>query len=171
MATATVQELNEIAVLRNQNEITHKVIRKNTEGVSHAESLIQPQPEANCMNWVVGHLLCVYNNVLPAVGQAPVMLNEKLKRYDRGSAPVKREDDALEFGTLLTALDEAATRFDAGLAGLTSEALDQKAPFSPSNNPKETVRSVMGVLMFHQAYHAGQTGILRRIAGKPGAIK
>jgi uncharacterized damage-inducible protein DinB len=26
-------------------------------------------------------------------------------------------------------------------------------------------------LMFHQAYHAGQTAVLRRIAGKEGAIR
>ena len=170
MATAVTQNLNEIAVLRNQNQMTHKCVRLNAEGVTHDESLIQPEPAGNSMNWIVGHLLSVYNNVLPAVGQAPVMLAEQLKRYDRGSAPVTASD-ALEFATLLTAWDEASQRFDAGLASLTPEKLDEKAPFSPSNNPNETVRSVMGVVAFHQAYHAGQTGILRRVSGKPGAIK
>ena len=34
-----------------------------------------------------------------------------------------------------------------------------------------TVRSIINTVMFHQAYHAGQTAVLRRIAGKEGAIR
>jgi uncharacterized damage-inducible protein DinB len=41
----------------------------------------------------------------------------------------------------------------------------QTAPFSPSGNPKETVGSLMGVLAFHEVYHVGQVGMLRRWAG------
>jgi uncharacterized damage-inducible protein DinB len=64
----------------------------------------------------------------------------------------------------------AAERIDVGLADLTSEALDAPAPASPNNDPDETVRSLLALVSFHQAYHAGQTGLLRRIAGKDGAI-
>jgi hypothetical protein len=49
--------------------------------------------------------------------------------------------------------------------------MDGPAPFSPSKNPKETLRSLLTTVLFHQAYHSGQTGLLRRIAGKEGAIK
>jgi uncharacterized damage-inducible protein DinB len=42
---------------------------------------------------------------------------------------------------------------------------------SPSGNPDETVRSLITTVMFHQAYHAGQTAVLRRIAGREGAIR
>jgi len=71
---------------------------------------------------------------------------------------------------MLAKCDEAVKRFDIGLESLTPERLDSAAPFSPSNNPKETVRSLMTVVAFHQAYHVGQMGVLRRIIGKPGAI-
>lgn len=170
MATATTNKLNEIEVLRHQNRLAHRVVRMNTDGLSQAESLIAPMPAGNCLNWVVGHLLCVYNNVLPGIGQTPVMEKEELSRYDRGSAPIDA-DSALDLNFLLVALDKAVDRFDTGLHGLTSEALDEKAPFSPSQNPDETVRSLMSTVLFHQSYHAGQTGLLRRIAGKPGAIR
>jgi hypothetical protein len=33
------------------------------------------------------------------------------------------------------------------------------------------VRSLLATVAFHQAYHAGQTGTLRRVVGKSGAIK
>ena len=170
MATATSQKLGDIAVLRYQNHLTQQVLRMNLQGVSHEESLVRPQAAGNSLNWVVGHLLCVYNNVLPGLGQAPVMLTDRLKRYDRGSDPIA-DDEVLDFATLQTSLDEAMGRFDAGLEGLSAEALDAKAPFSPTNNPEETLRSLMGTVLFHQAYHTGQTGILRRVIGKPGAIR
>lgn len=58
-----------------------------------------------------------------------------------------------------------------GLARLAPEALDAPAPFSPRNKGDETVRSLLSILVFHQAYHTGQTALLRRMAGKAGAIR
>lgn len=170
MATAAKAELNEIAILRTQNRNTHWTVQANTEGLTHQESLIQPHPGGNCMNWVVGHLVCVYNNVLAELEHAQDLSEGKFKRYDRGSAPIQASD-ALDFATLLRALQTSVDRFDAALQDLTPEALDAKAPFSPGNNPNETLRSLMGTIVFHQAYHAGQTGLLRRLAGKAGAIR
>ncbi len=70
----------------------------------------------------------------------------------------------------MTAWDEAAERMDAGLPGLMSKTLDAPAPSFPNNDPGETVRSLWALVCFHQAHYAGQTGILRRVAGKAGAI-
>ena len=160
----------EIETFRHQAGMARDVVRINTDGVTHEESLIQPHPGGNCLNWVVGHLVCIYNNALPLLGQEPVMEKDALKRYDRGSSPLRDPADAMSFGELLAAWDRLAERVDAGLAGLTPEYLDQPAPFSPGDNPNETVRSLVSTVLFHQAYHAGQTGVLRRLAGKPGAI-
>ena len=32
------------------------IVRQQTAGLSQADSLIQPQPGGNCLNWVMGHL-------------------------------------------------------------------------------------------------------------------
>ncbi|HVG08418.1 MAG TPA: DinB family protein [Thermoanaerobaculia bacterium] len=171
MTTAAPATVSEIEVFRHQAGMVLKVVQVNTDGVSQEESLIQPSPGGNCLNWVVGHLACIYNRALPMVGQEPVMEEEALKRYDRGAPPVKDAAEALELRDLLAAFEKATERLDAGLAGLAPEALDSKAPGSPSGNPNETVRSLLSTIVFHQAYHAGQTGILRRVAGKEGAIR
>jgi uncharacterized damage-inducible protein DinB len=123
------------------------------------------------MNWVVGHLLWAYQGCLPLLGQEPVMKEGIMDRYARRSPPLQDPAEAVEFRELMSGWDKAAERIEAGLAGLTPQFLDRPAPGSPSNDPNETVRSLLSTVFFHQAYHAGQTAILRRITGKEGAIR
>ena len=171
MTTAAASTVNEIEVFRHQAGMVLKVVQVNVDGITQEESLIQPSPGGNCLNWIVGHLVCIYNKMLPMLGQDQLAEAEALKRYDRGAPPIKDAAEALELRDLLAAFEKATERADAGLAGLSPEALDQKVPDSPSGNPNETVRSLLSTVAFHQAYHAGQTGVLRRIAGKEGAIR
>lgn len=171
MSTATTTETGEIQAYRLHARLTDHCVKANAAGVTQEESLAQPHPGGNCLNWVVGHLVCIYNNAIPLVGQEPVMDKAILARYDRGSDPILAADQALPLSQLLEAWDELSARFDAGIAALTPEYLDQPAPFSPSGDPDETVRSLLNTVLFHQAYHSGQTGVLRRVAGHEGAIK
>ena len=165
-----IATLGEIEVLQHAARTTQRVLQMNVDGITQEESLIQPQPAGNCLNWIVGHVLCVYNDVLPMVGQEPVMPKDSLKRYGRGPPPLQSSDEALPLRELVAKCEDAVHRLHEGLGSLTIERLDSPAPFSPTQNPKETVRSLLTTVSFHQAYHVGQTGILRRIAGKQGAI-
>lgn len=170
MTTAVSETASEVQVYSHQAMVTHEVVRRNVEGLTQEESLIQPNPGGNCLNWVVGHLVAIYDQALPLLGQKPVREDGSLKRYDRGTPPLENPAEALELSELMSIWKEATDRVQAGLATLSPEDLDRPAPHSPSNNPDETVRSLLSTIFFHQAYHAGQTGILRRIAGKEGAI-
>jgi DinB superfamily len=160
-----------VATFRHQAGMIRQVVILNLDGITQEESLVQPQAHGNCANWVLGHLLCIYNRALPLLGQEPVMDPDSLARYDRGSSPILHASEARDMGELRAGWNAVAERVDAGLARLDPDTLDAPAPFSPSNDPNETVRSLISTVLFHQAYHAGQTGLLRRIAGKDGAIK
>jgi DinB superfamily len=171
-AAVTPAAAAELEILREQSRVIHRVLHLNTEGLTQEDSLIQPQPGGNCLNWVVGHLVNTYDTVvLPLLGEPPVLGKEALKRYDRGSPPLREAGEALPLTELLAAWDEASSRVDAGLARVAPERLEQAAPFSPRKNPDETVRSLLTIVIFHQAYHVGQTALHRRMAGKEGAIK
>lgn len=170
MTTAAPGAASAVEVFRHQAGLVRAVVGMNVEGITHEESLAQP-PQGNCLNWVVGHLTAVYNNFLPLLGQEPVRDKAALARYDRGSAPVRDAHDATPLAELLAAWSEAADRVDAGLAALSPDVLDRPAPFSPSGDPNETVGTLVSTVLFHQAYHAGQLGLLRRVAGKEGAIR
>ncbi len=163
--------MSEIDLWRHQTHMTREVVGVNLAGLTHEDSLIQPRPGGNCLNWILGHLVTVYDGMLPLLSQKPVMDEGVLKHYARGAPPIRDRAEALDFQKLLTAWNAAVERMDAGLAGLTPDLLDRPIPDSPSGNPDETVRSLLTTIMFHQAYHAGQTAVLRRIAGKEGAIR
>jgi uncharacterized damage-inducible protein DinB len=167
----TAPSSREIDMMRHQARMAHQVVHLNVDGLTQDETLIHPQPVGNCLNWVVGHLLAIYHHALPLLGQEPVLPDSVLQRYDRGSMPIRNAADAVDISVLLSAWDECCKRVDTGLATLPIDRLDAPAPRSPTNNPDETVGSLLNTVCWHQAYHSGQTGILRRLAGKPGAIK
>jgi uncharacterized damage-inducible protein DinB len=171
MSKAEPTTMSDTDTWRSQNQMARDVVRANINGLSHEDSLVQPQPGGNCLNWVLGHLLSVYDGTLPLLGQQPVLGSEVLKHYVRGGEPIRDASEAIDLRQLVAAWNEAVERVDAGLAALGPDLLDQPAPSSPTGNPDETVRSLLTTVMFHQAYHAGQTAVLRRIAGKEGAIR
>jgi DinB superfamily len=173
MATATVTKswTAAIEVLRSQSASTRGVLHRNIAGITHAESLQSPEPGGNCLNWVVGHLDWVNEQMLVLLSQPAVLDEAALARYQRGTPELHDAGEAQPLEKLLSAWDEQWSRIDAGLAALPPEKLDAPAPYSPRNNPSETVGSLLTTLLFHQAYHSGQTGLLRRVLGKEGAIR
>jgi uncharacterized damage-inducible protein DinB len=171
MTSAETRTAAEIELLRQQARSVRRVVQLQVAGLSHEDSLIQPRPAGNCLNWVLGHLQWVYEGTLPVLGQKPVLGQTALQRYARKGQPIQSADEARDFGELVKAWDEACSRVDHGLASLAPETLTRPAPHSPNDNPDETVGTLLCTVMFHQAYHAGQAAILRRIAGKEGAIR
>lgn len=169
MTTASVEVVNEIEIFRHHAHMIDQTIRLNLEGLTHDESLVKPQAGGNCLNWVLGHVIGVYNDMLPLVGQERLANDDAFQQYKRGSEPIHNGKEAMPLSELIKAWEAVAKRVDAGLPSVRD--LDAPVPFSPTNNPKETVRTLLTTIFFHQAYHSGQIGLLRRVAGKPGAIR
>jgi hypothetical protein len=171
MSAIATGPAGEVQSLRYQARMVEGVIRRNVEGISHQESLVQPLPGGNCLNWIMGHLVWAYTGALPLVGQKPMMEPARLSQYARGAEPLTDPARAVDFTELLEAWGEGTRRMDAGLADVQAETLGQPVPASPTGNPDETIGSLLATILFHQAYHSGQTAVLRRLVGKPGAIK
>jgi hypothetical protein len=170
MRTAAPEAVSGVEVFRDQARITAGIVHLNVAGVTQSESLFQPRPAGNCLNWVVGHLVWVYELTLPSLGEELVLAVGALERYARGGAPLSDAAEALDLDELMGAWDEASRRIDAGLLRLTAAALDAPAADYPGAGPDDTVRSHLSGILFHQAYHAGQLGTLRRLIGKEGAF-
>ncbi|MEX2534171.1 MAG: DinB family protein [Trueperaceae bacterium] len=159
-----------IPLFRQQAKIIDSTVRANLDGISHQDSLIQPEPAGSCLNWVLGHLTHTYEIALPLVKQESVLVEGALKRYERGSPPVEEGTDAWHFQDLLNAWEEAAKRFDSGLQTLSRADLDESGDYFGSGS-ETTLARCLNFIHFHQAYHSGQLGVLRRMTGKRGAIR
>jgi uncharacterized damage-inducible protein DinB len=158
---------NEIIIRQLQG--AHGAALRNLDGVSHEDSVVRPASGANDANWVIGHMIAVRNRFLPALGESPVWDEARNRSY---VTPSTGDTAArVPFDEMRAALALSHERLIAGIARLDDAALAQKAPFSPRNNPEETVQSLLLGMVVHESYHAGQIGILRREMGKDGAIR
>ena len=133
-------------------ERTHGAIHANLAGLVHTDSLVRPQPGGNSLNWVVGHIVATRNALLRLLGREAAMPAEVAARYERGSSDVT-DDIALPLTDLVVLLDRSQEELLEGIA-----MADTK------------LARGIALLNFHESYHAGQVGLLRRMAGKPGAI-
>ncbi|RLJ33016.1 hypothetical protein CLU97_2489 [Chryseobacterium sp. 7] len=148
---------NDIEIIKNQVASTYYVITSNIEGITHEESMIFPNGEANCMNWILGHLIYIRNPLLNILGEESVWDSEKFSFYNRGEIALDHKDKLIRFGDLQSYLKQSQDKLEAKLNTLES--------FKP-----EMVKDI-STLSLHEIYHSGQLGYLRRILGKPGAIK
>lgn len=157
--------------LAHQLGLCSYVLERNLSELSEQECLTGPEKGGNCINWVLGHITRTRIGALKGMGQDLPFSQDDMGGYDdRGGVPFSR-DSALP-------LDELKRRYKAtqeplvrGLAAMSPEAMAKPAPFSPTGNPKETMGTLLAAFAFHEAYHVGQTGVLRRVAGKEGAVK
>ena len=143
-------------------------LKMNLEGLTHEESLVQPQPAGNCLNWIVGHILANRAGILRLLGQQSVWNEDEAKPYQRGSEPLTDPALARSLDELVVMLDATQEAILAGLSEISAEGLQAPAP---SGKEGETVETGLAALVFHEAYHVGETGILRRLLGHDGAIQ
>lgn len=148
---------SEIEFVKNQVFSTGKVVSLNIEGITHEESMVFPNGEANCMNWIFGHLIYIRNAFLHILGAEPVWDNDKFSCYNRGEIALERKGEFANFEELKSYFKQSQDR------------LEEKLNIMVSFNPENT--NDISTLCFHEIYHSGQLGYLRRVLGKPGAIK
>lgn len=160
--------MNEMLMM--QLAVTHGIFQVNTEGVTHGESLHQPATSGNCMNWIAGHLVTAYNSILETLGQEPVWSEDRVEIYKRGSIPLNDPTLAVDFEEICKDFEAAHQRVIQGLQDLAPDRMSEPAPYSPGDNPEETLGSLLYLIAFHQAYHVGQLGLGRRLVGRPGGV-
>ena len=115
--------------------------------------------------WVVGHLATYRNRVVALIGlQVPPAPWEAA--FARGTSPADVPAD-LDMAEVVAAFHAAHTLIMAHLDDLTPEFLSQPAGRRLPDG-SEDLGGAIRFLAWHEAYHLGQLGLLRRMAGKPG---
>ncbi|MBN2554554.1 MAG: DinB family protein [Anaerolineales bacterium] len=145
-----------------------RIMKLQTAGLSHAESLLQLPFRGNCMNWVVGHLLSSRQQLISILGGTLPIDAGSLGRYATGSDPITRDAaDIIHLDQLITALDESRQVLQDLLSGLDAAVLEQT--IGEGDHADTLGESIFG-LFFHETYHTGQLEILRQLAGTDDAV-
>jgi uncharacterized damage-inducible protein DinB len=143
------------------------IVQRQTEGLSHADSLRQPPFRGNCLNWVLGHLANNRDAILRAFGATPVT-GEAAARYKRESEPITSDDpDVLPLEELLRLLIASQEPLAAALSSATPDDLAREWQVGQRAT---TVGAWVFFLYFHETYHVGQTELLRQLAGADDKI-
>jgi hypothetical protein len=146
---------------------THRIIRLQTNGLTHADSLLQLPFRGNCLNWVLGHIVVGRDRVLRALGAPPVFSASETARYETGSEPISRDEQALSLDKLLTDLDTSQQRTEEALKQTSPETLAKVVDAGRGERP---LGEYLAGLHWHETYHTGQLEILRQLAGKNDAV-
>lgn len=143
------------------------VFQRNLHGLTHNESMQPPKPAGNTLNWVVGHVVRTRNQALMILGKPPLFPESDFDAYNAAKPNAGR---ILSLDDLQDRYTQLGEKLADTLQNCSAAALEAPAPFSPTGNPDETVGTLLASIAFHEAYHLGQTGFLRRLLGKPGAL-
>lgn len=140
------------------------IIKAQTQGLSHADSLLQLPFRGNCLNWVLGHIAANRNTMLRFLGEEAILSEAHVKRYDFNSEPVCGDaGDTLTLEQLLMVLEQGQSALTARLQKMTIEELAREVQ---SFLGTTTLGQLIFYLYWHESYHTGQTEALRQLAGK-----
>ncbi len=154
--------------LAKQFGMMYATATANLDGITHEESLISPEPGGNCANWVLGHLTVVHNGVMRLLGETPVWENEDLYR-EKFFKPVTDSSNALDWNTLRDKFLGSKERCLNAFSHLSDAAMAENVP-DPFGGGT-TRGELLTRLSYHQAYHVGQLGVVRRVTGHKGKVK
>ncbi len=138
-----------------------RVIGLQTEGLTHADSMLQLPFRGNCLNWVLGHMLVSRDYMLRIAGAETLWDNDKSAPYMFGSEAMTADADSVPMESILADLQSSQERLAEVMASLDDETLD--APFD--NERDNSLRKRLAFMTWHDSYHTGQTEYLRQLTG------
>lgn len=132
------------------------------DGLDQADSLVQPPVNGNCINWILGHIVCYRNYTVTVCALEPVVIAAVADRYARDSAPVTGPGtDVADFAQLVTAYNQSHTQLLAYLQTVDEVTLCEVISAAGFTLPRG---ELLTSFMRHESYHAGQFELLRALA-------
>jgi len=131
-------------------------------------SRLPSESGGNSAHWILGHLSASRRYLLRKLGAALPMADWE-EAFGAGVDPVVLDGhpSPAEFAVDLEA---CGARLEETLGALTQEAADAEWGGSGFPDGSTTIGGGAHFLHFHESYHVGQLGLIRRICGRPGFV-
>lgn len=137
-------------------------VRSHLADLTQTDALVQPPVSGNCINWILGHIVCYRTYALAICGLTPVISTALAQRYARDSAPVLGPAaDIADLATLLAAYWASHEQLLAYWQGMTPAQAAEVVTAAGFTMPRA---ALLTSFMRHESYHAGQLELLREIA-------
>jgi len=167
----TTTTMTPVATLKQMLDQSHQMARANLAGMTHTDSMRPPPEGANTLNWVYGHTLFWRNEIVTMLGGEGVWGTDagvyrghpgepRPAGWDAGRNPGA---DSKDFATIVADGERIHERLAALLDSVDPAVLEVQVHGMPMGQ-------MLVSLAVHDAYHVGQLGLYRRLAGKAGAI-
>jgi uncharacterized damage-inducible protein DinB len=111
------------------------------------------------------------NMALGSMGQKSPYPMEDFDPYDDRTGVRFSRQNALPFDELRRRYKAMQEPLVSAIKGMSPEVMASRLPRNLTGDPNETLGSNLATFVFHECYHVGQTGVLRRVVGKPGVVK
>ena len=147
-------------------KVNHHLLKRQAEGLTHEESLLQMPFRGNCLNWVLGHILVSRDRALELLGIKSNWTDAEIERYKFDSEPITSADDpaVLPLERLLADIETTQKQLEEGFAEISEAQLAEK------DENGRTVAERLLFIAWHEGYHTGQTEYLRQLAGRDDKI-
>jgi uncharacterized damage-inducible protein DinB len=150
--------------------LSNAALESNLAEIDDAMALRLPPEGGNSINWILGHVVASRRGLTEMLGVSPPIPSEEMSAYGRGQDG-RRLESPLELEVLRAYLTSSCSALQSALGDASAEQL--AAPHGIDRMPLKALPSLGGMatfLLFHEGYHAGQIGLLRRIFGLEGRI-
>lgn len=142
------------------------VIENQSKDLDHADSMLQPPFQGNCLNWNLGHIMVYREQNLGRLDGESAYDPEEFAIYGAGSPALTDPDLAVPLDELLERLATLKDKFVAALENVS------EAQLAEILNPERgtTLDDYLDFQMFHEALHLGELTLLRQLAGKDDQV-
>ena len=165
--------MNVIDTLVHLLEDTRQVTLRQVEDLTPEEMMFQPRPDLNHPTWLLGHTIFSENGLILrwCAGESAVP-EEYFKLFAIGTRPQSDPSLYPDKDTLLSVLAEVHARALKVVKGLSPERLDERPEGYEEMPPGAQAHFWSKAACIyghasHEASHAGQIALLRRLLGKP----
>ena len=138
-----------------------RVLKRNLTEVNDDLALIRMENGGNSINWLLGHMMKSRLDMLKLLGVTDADLYDRLEPYRRGRENGYLDSELLPLEELVSRWDELGEHVNSALPGVNMEG---------DGGSFGTLGKAVLFYSFHEAYHIGQAGILRRAVGLEGKI-
>ena len=159
---------NPLADLARRYRFNERLLGMVSEGLTPAEWAQAPGAKGgNSAHWILAHLVVQRRGLARKLGEsAPAEAWEAA--FKPGSKGTLAPDTPAP-AALLTTFTALGERIGARLSALDAAAADTPGG-STFPDGSTTVAGGAHFLYFHETYHLGQVGLVRRILGRPGFV-